>query len=235
MLQRQTDPKTIYQRLARLRIGVTIPVDLYIAERADGGVPRWVVINRRVLPRGGVQLLVEDQSPEQLQLSAATNSRMLPRMGIEAFPERIRGTRVYAGERGWPRSYPDDLTSLARRANEREQARTQPRTHQSVSFQPASPWYKASVAEERALPAGVLAALPANHGFHQGTVIVVRRWGPHQWAAWDRGGAALLVSESIARRALKTRKDEHGHPLLAENQRGCEEGFRQARGQRAVP
>lgn len=105
MLQRQTKPQVIYQRLAQLRIGAAIPADIYMADRADGSVPRWVVINRRVVPQGGAQLLVEDQSPEQLHLKVSADTEWRPRFAIEAFPAHIRGARVYAGEHGWPKNY----------------------------------------------------------------------------------------------------------------------------------
>src|SRR5690348_3548681 len=108
---RQTNPQVIFQRLVQVHVGATIPADIYIADRVDGSVPRWVVVNRRVVPLGGIQFIVEDQSPEQLHLKAATatGAEGRPRFAVEVFPDHIRGTRVYAGEHGWPRSYPLDL------------------------------------------------------------------------------------------------------------------------------
>lgn len=233
MLQRQTKPQVIYQRLAQLRIGAAIPADIYIADRADGSVPRWVVINRRVVPQGGAQLLVEDQSPEQLHLKVSTDTERRPRFAIEAFPAHIRGARVYAGEHGWPKNYPVDLVHLAQGANVEARTRAQAASSRpSVAVQPPSPWYQATVKDESALSAHYLAALPpSSHGFHEGTQIVVRFYRPGKWAAWDKEMAALVVEEAIARLAFVTRKDGR-IPLRADNQENCEAGFRAAMARR---
>lgn len=235
---RQTNPQIIFQRLAQVRVGAAIPADIYIADRVDGSVPRWVVIDRRAAPRGGVQLLVEDQSPEQLHLKAATatGAEGRPRFAIEAFPDRIRGTRVYAGEHGWPRSYPLDLVHLAQSANRDARTRAQAAASRPAAavqpLKPPSPWYQATVKDGSVLPAQHLAALPSLHGFHLGTQIVVRFYQPGKWAAWDKEIAALVVEEAIAKRAFVTRKDGRT-PLLADNQEGCEAGFRAALARRA--
>lgn len=139
---RQTNPQVIFQRLAQFRVGAAIPADIYIADR-DGIVPRWVVIDRRVAPRGGVQLIVEDQSPEQLHLKAATatGAEGRPRFAVEVFPNHIRGTRVYTGERGWPRSYPLDLVRLAQSANRDARTRAQAAASRpAAEVQPPKPF-----------------------------------------------------------------------------------------------
>lgn len=79
MVQRLIDAQHIYQRLRQLVIGKAIPDEVYVSDRADGGIPRWVVIQRRPVQGDGVRLLVEDQSPEQMRLKATNSTATLPR------------------------------------------------------------------------------------------------------------------------------------------------------------
>jgi hypothetical protein len=231
MVQRLIDSKQIYQRLAPLKVGMAIPADVFVGDMADGRIPRWVVIQRRTVQGNGVQLLVEDQSPEKVTLKARTGAVTLPRRSILALPDSIRGTRVYAGEHGWPRTkHIDDLVYLAHAANKRaESGAAQPATHLSTKVlpDPLYPWYRATVVNEGALPEHATASR-VEHGLCEGSVVYVRFWKQGQWAVWDGGQTAFILGEGQAKQALKSMRGEDGKPKRVNYQAEIEDGFSKA-------
>ena len=226
-MQRLTDPLAIYQLFCSLRRGDVIPDELYIRDYEDGSIPRWVLIERVELKHGGLQLLVEDQSPYQVEIKRMFGKATLPRRGILTFPDKSSCTPVCSGERNWPRT--NKMASLeqqARIANKRAQAQEGQGAARAPIVAP-SPWIRATVIDEQVL-AKVQPRLPASHLFHDETVVYVRRDAATRgWAVWDGDEAAMLLSEEVAKRAFRSVRHNQ-HILLADHQDMVEECYLKA-------
>lgn len=151
MPQWLTDPYAIYLCFLNLQPGDAIPAELFIAQYTDGDLPDWVLVEKVELEADGLQLLVEDHAPCQVEVKEKRGLTTLPRIGILSFPSKSTCTGVYSGTRGWPLT--NQMASLeqqARIAQKRAQAQETPGTgrREATTRKPAR--------RRRALPAQTL-------------------------------------------------------------------------------
>jgi hypothetical protein len=96
------DPAAVHNTLARLGEGEMVPREVYIADYADGDIPRWVLIWRKEIGSSHFALVFEDQTYEnQPPLEAPSR----PRRGVLTSPCKSLCTQVYLslpGELPWP-------------------------------------------------------------------------------------------------------------------------------------
>lgn len=140
MLQWLTNPYAIYQCFLTLQPGDAIPEELFIALYEDGGIPEWVLVERVEIEADGLQLLVEDHAPAQVEVKARLGLALLPRVGILTFPSKSVCIRANSRFRGWP--WPNRMASLeqqARIANKRATAEEAHSSDQKPAVLPTHP------------------------------------------------------------------------------------------------
>lgn len=97
-----TDPVAVHHVLAALAECEAAPSQMYIADYADGGIPRWVLIWRQEIGQDHFALVFEDQTLEE---QPALWEKPRPRRGVLTSPRKTLCTQIYlslSGELPWP-------------------------------------------------------------------------------------------------------------------------------------
>lgn len=98
-------PAELYEALAPLHPGASVPAHVHVADYRDGGRPRWTVVERQELEHGGVVLALTDPDNRDLFDEA--------RVIIIAFPRKVLRTPIQPHSADAPARVGNKLCDLA--------------------------------------------------------------------------------------------------------------------------